>query len=133
MFRTRNHVDQLKAAVLTEAKWNNDEYDVSKPKSFKRHMSKSTKPHTSFYNNNFNYLVCLGTEEKYTTSITKNYAARYYIQDLRIKSVVRIMVKKKWGYGFLTSFVVGRSDDKEYEFIYADLSRLSLNDAEDMI
>ncbi|GJT56365.1 hypothetical protein Tco_0991419 [Tanacetum coccineum] len=119
MFRTRNHVDQLKAAVLTEAKWNS-------------------------------------TEEKYTTSITKNYTARYYIQgiedmipdrwckethryhfealnDLRIKSVVRIMVKKKWGYGFLTTFVVRRSDDKEYEFIYADLSRLSLNDAEDMI
>ncbi|GJU92734.1 hypothetical protein Tco_1317490 [Tanacetum coccineum] len=53
--------------------------------------------------------------------------------DLRIKSVVRIMVKKKWGYGFLTTFVVRRSDDKEYEFIYADLSRLSLNDAEDMV
>ncbi|GJV19726.1 hypothetical protein Tco_1368746 [Tanacetum coccineum] len=42
------HVDQLKAAVLIEAKWSNDEDDV--------------------------------TEEKYTTSITKNYAARYYIQ-----------------------------------------------------
>ncbi|GJT08558.1 hypothetical protein Tco_0843020, partial [Tanacetum coccineum] len=95
------------------------------------------------------------TEEKYTTSIIKHYAARYYkygiedriperwikevrryhfeaLNDLRIKSVVRIDVKKKWGYGFLTSIVVRISDDKEYEFSYADLPRLSVNDVEDM-
>ncbi|GJS70573.1 hypothetical protein Tco_0703414 [Tanacetum coccineum] len=52
--------------------------------------------------------------------------------NLRIKSVVRIVVKKKWGYGFLTSIIVRRSDDKEYEFSYADLPRLSVNDVEDM-
>ncbi|GKB10464.1 hypothetical protein Tco_0844387 [Tanacetum coccineum] len=122
------------------------------------------------------------TEEKYATSITKHYAARYHIQgiedmilerwskethryifealngihhwegdiidffkaemstrtkgsvysDLMIKSVVRVVVKKKWGYGFLTSIVVRRSDDKEYEFSYAYLPRLSLNNVEDM-
>ncbi|GJZ23146.1 copia protein [Tanacetum coccineum] len=176
------HVDQLKAAVLSEAKWNNDEDDVSKPRSFERHMSKNTKPCPSFYNNNFYYLVSLSTEEKYTTSLTKHYAARYCIQgiedmisdrwckethcyhfealngihhwedsridffkvemsnrsegkvysDLRIKTIVHIMVKKKWGYGFLTSIIVRRSDDKEYEFNYADLPRLGLNDVEDM-
>ncbi|GKD18661.1 hypothetical protein Tco_1207819 [Tanacetum coccineum] len=139
--------------VLSEAKWNSDEDDVSKPRTFERHMSKNTKPHPSFYNNNFYYLVSLSTEEKYTTSITKHYAARYYKQDstinffkekmsnqskgkiysnLRIELVVRIVVKKKWGYGFLTSIVVRRSDDQEYEFSYADLPRLSLNDVEDM-
>ncbi|GJS77428.1 hypothetical protein Tco_0727309 [Tanacetum coccineum] len=176
------HVCQLKAAVLSEAQWNSDEGDVSKPRSFERHMSKSTKPHPCFYNNDYTYLVDLSTEEKYTTSITKHYAARYYkegiedriperwskevrryhfealngihhweenridffkagmsavtegnvFSDLRIKSVVRIDVKKKWGYGFLTSIVVRRSDDKEYEFSYADLPRLSVNDVEDM-
>nr|GFB54744.1 hypothetical protein [Tanacetum cinerariifolium] len=52
--------------------------------------------------------------------------------DLRIKSVVRINVKKKWGYGFLTSILVRRSDDKEYDFSYADLPRLNVNDVEDM-
>ncbi|GKC63934.1 hypothetical protein Tco_1096532 [Tanacetum coccineum] len=52
--------------------------------------------------------------------------------DLRIKSVVRIVVKKKWGYDFLTTIVVRRFDDKEYEFSYADLPRLSLSDVEDM-
>ncbi|GJU83110.1 hypothetical protein Tco_1285475 [Tanacetum coccineum] len=122
------------------------------------------------------------TKEKYTTSITKHYTARYYKQgiedtildrwskethryifealndmhygedskidffkvemrtriegsvysDLRIKLVVRVEVKKKWGYGFLSSIVVRRSDDKEYQFRYANLPRLSLNDVEDM-
>nr|GEV18052.1 putative ribonuclease H-like domain-containing protein [Tanacetum cinerariifolium] len=52
--------------------------------------------------------------------------------DLRIKSVVHIDVNKKWGYGFLTSIEVRRSDDKEYEFSYVDLPRLSVNDVEDM-
>nr|GEU88408.1 hypothetical protein [Tanacetum cinerariifolium] len=40
-------------------------------------MSKSTKPHPCFYNNDYTYLVDLSTEEKYTTSITKHYATRY--------------------------------------------------------
>nr|GFA89969.1 hypothetical protein [Tanacetum cinerariifolium] len=72
------HVSQLKAAVLSEAQWKNDKGDVSKPRSFERHMSKSTKPHPCFYNNDYTYLVDLSTEEKYTTSITKHYDAIYY-------------------------------------------------------
>ncbi|GJR19016.1 hypothetical protein Tco_0967543 [Tanacetum coccineum] len=52
--------------------------------------------------------------------------------DLRIKSVIHVVVKKKWGYGFLTSIEVRISDDKEYEFSYTDLPRLGLNDVEDM-
>ncbi|GJS88758.1 hypothetical protein Tco_0771394 [Tanacetum coccineum] len=145
-------------------------------------MLKSTKPHPCFFNNDYTYLVDLSTKEKYTTSITKHYTARYYkdgiedmipkrcskevrryhfealngiyhweenridffkagmsaitegnvFSDLRIKSIVRIDIKKKWGYGFLTSIVVRRSDDKEYEFSYADLLRLSVNDVEYM-
>ncbi|GJY20809.1 hypothetical protein Tco_0393375 [Tanacetum coccineum] len=143
------HVFQLKAAVISEARWNSDEGDISKPKSFERHMSKSTKPHPCFKNNDYTYLVDLSTEEKYTTFITKHYIVRYYKEedridffkagmsaitkgnvylDLRIKSVVHVVVKKKWGYGFLTSIVIRRSDDKEYEFSYADLPRLSVND-----
>ncbi|GJU32978.1 hypothetical protein Tco_1176567 [Tanacetum coccineum] len=145
--------NELTIADLEEAKWNSNEDDVSKPRMFERHMSKNTKPRPTFYNNDFYYLVSLSTEEKYTTSITKHYIARYYQQDsridffkvqmsnrsegkvysdLRIKSVVRIVVKKKWGYGFLTTIVVRRSDDNAYEFIYADLSRLSLYDVKDI-
>ncbi|GJT42417.1 hypothetical protein Tco_0951132 [Tanacetum coccineum] len=52
--------------------------------------------------------------------------------DLRIKSVIHAVAKKKWGYGFLSSIVVKRFDDKEYKFSYADLLRPSLNDVEDM-
>ncbi|GJZ41263.1 hypothetical protein Tco_0588149 [Tanacetum coccineum] len=52
--------------------------------------------------------------------------------DLRIKTVVHVEVKKKWDYGFLSSIVVRRSDDKEYEFSYADIPRLNLNALEDI-
>nr|GEV99359.1 hypothetical protein [Tanacetum cinerariifolium] len=150
-------------AVLTKAKWNSDEDEVSKPRTFERHMSKNIKPHPSFYNNDLYYLVYLIMKEKYTTSIPKHYATRYYKQsieymisgrwskethcyifealngiyrwktsiidffkvkistrterngysDLRIKSFACIVVKKKRGYGFLTSIVVRRSDDNE--------------------
>ncbi|GJV46204.1 hypothetical protein Tco_1430740 [Tanacetum coccineum] len=67
------------------------------------HMSRSTKTTSLLLQTtNYTYLVDLSTEEKYTTSITKHYAARYYKE-------------------------VRRSDDQEYEFSYADLPRLSEN------
>ncbi|GJV09440.1 hypothetical protein Tco_1347096 [Tanacetum coccineum] len=83
-------IHQLKAAVLSEAQWNSDEGDVFKPRSFKRHMSKSTKPHPCFYNNDYSYLVDLRTEEKYTTSITKHYVARYYREGIEDR------IPKRW-------------------------------------
>ncbi|GJS53633.1 hypothetical protein Tco_0626995 [Tanacetum coccineum] len=61
-----------------------------------------------------------------------NRSKRKVYSDLRIKLVVRIEVKKKWGYSFLTSYIARRFDDQEYEFSYADLPRLSLNDVEDI-
>ncbi|GJU27764.1 hypothetical protein Tco_1166385, partial [Tanacetum coccineum] len=150
--------DELTLANLEGAgleKLKQYEGDVSKPRSFESHMSKSMKPHPSFYNNDFYYSVNLSTGEKYATSLTKHYiyAARYHIQDdrqdffkaeinnrppdkvysdKRIISVVRVDVKRKWGYGFLSSIVVRRSDKKEYTFSYAYLPRLNLNDIEDM-
>ncbi|GJT43385.1 hypothetical protein Tco_0952100 [Tanacetum coccineum] len=151
------HVSQLKAVVLSEAQWNSDGGDVSKPRSFERHMSESTKPHPYLYNNDYTYLVDLNTEEKWIKEVRRyHFEALIGIHhweenridffkagmsavtkgnvfsNLRIKSVVRIDVKKKWGYGFLTSIVVRRSNDKEHEFSYADLPRLSVNDVEDM-
>nr|GFB52535.1 hypothetical protein [Tanacetum cinerariifolium] len=70
-------IADLKRAGLERLKWNSDEGDVSKPRSFERHMSKSTKPHPCFYNNDYTYFVDLSTEEKYITSIIKHYATRY--------------------------------------------------------
>ncbi|GKA39806.1 hypothetical protein Tco_0732357 [Tanacetum coccineum] len=99
------HVDQLKSAVLEEAQWSDGDNDLSKPRSFKIQMSKID-----------------GAKR----SIHKVYS------DKRIITVVSVDVKKKWGYGFLTSIKVKRTNNKEYEFNYADISRLSLNDIEDM-
>ncbi|GKA80723.1 hypothetical protein Tco_0787415 [Tanacetum coccineum] len=61
-----------------------------------------------------------------------NMSSDKVYSDKRIIYVVRGVVTKKWGYGLLTSIVVRRSDKKEYEFNYANMSRLSLNDVEDM-
>ncbi|GJV00316.1 hypothetical protein Tco_1329586 [Tanacetum coccineum] len=95
------------------------------------------------------------TEEKYTTSITKHYVARYYKEGIedRIferwsKEVHRYHFEALNGIHRINFFKVGmsavtegnvfsdlqikRSDDKEYEFSYADLPRLSVNDVEDM-
>ncbi|GJV86813.1 hypothetical protein Tco_1530751 [Tanacetum coccineum] len=120
------HVSQLKAAVLSEAQWNSDEGDVSKPRSFEQHMLKSTKPHHCFYNKDYTYLVDLNTEEKYTTSITKHYAARYH------KEGIEDMIPKEVYHYHFKALNVRRSNDKEYEFSYAYLPRLSMNDVEDM-
>nr|GEV32236.1 ribonuclease H-like domain-containing protein [Tanacetum cinerariifolium] len=90
------NVDQLKVAVVSEAQWNNDEGDVSKPRSFECHMSKSSKPHPSFYNNDFYYLVYLSTKEKYTTSLTKHYAERYHVQDVYLGHVIFDNAESVW-------------------------------------
>ncbi|GJT12629.1 hypothetical protein Tco_0859671 [Tanacetum coccineum] len=154
------NVSQLKAAVLLEAQWNSDEGYVSKPISFERHISKSIKPHPCFYNNDYTYLVDLSTDEKYTTSITKHYAAIYYkkgiedrIPERWSKEVRRYHFEAlndihHWEEDRIDLFKAGtsavtegnvysdlrikRSDDKEYKFIYANLPRVSVNDVEDM-
>ncbi|GJX40888.1 retrovirus-related pol polyprotein from transposon TNT 1-94 [Tanacetum coccineum] len=122
--------------------------DQLKPRSFERRMSKSTKPHNSFYNNDFYYLVNFGTGEKYVTSITKHFTARYHIQG--IEDMIPDRWSKKihhyqiealngiphWEDGrqdfFKAEINIRRSNKKEYEFSYAYLPRLSLNDVEDM-
>ncbi|GJX26455.1 hypothetical protein Tco_0232751 [Tanacetum coccineum] len=111
-----------------------------------------TKPHPCFYNNDYTYLVDLSTKEKYTTSITKHYAARYYQEGIEdgsperwSKEVCRYHFEALNGIhhweeekidffkaGISAIIEVRRSDDKEYEFSYADLPRLSMNDVEDM-
>ncbi|GKC86069.1 hypothetical protein Tco_1141786 [Tanacetum coccineum] len=69
------------------------EGDVSKPRSFESHMSKSTKPNPSFYNNDLYYLVNLSTGEKYDTSLNNHYATRYHIQG--IKDIIPDIWSKK--------------------------------------
>ncbi|GKB41516.1 hypothetical protein Tco_0886458 [Tanacetum coccineum] len=114
------HVDQLKLAVLSKAKWNSDDDDMSKP-------------------------MTLSTKEKYNTSITKHYAARFH------KQGIEDMMSDRWSkkthryhfealngihhwedskFDFFKAEKIRRSDDQEYEFSYVDVLRLSLNDVE---
>nr|GEV33638.1 retrovirus-related Pol polyprotein from transposon TNT 1-94 [Tanacetum cinerariifolium] len=70
------------------------------------------------------------TEEKYTTSITKHYATRYYKEGIEDR-IPKGWIKEVPRYHF-EALNVRRSDDKEYEFSYADLPRLSVNDVKDI-
>ncbi|GKD29040.1 hypothetical protein Tco_1239818 [Tanacetum coccineum] len=88
---------------------------------------------TMFVNSKQQYYQKLGgimikeiIEEKYTTSITKHYAARYY------KEGIEDMILKEVCHYHFEALNVRRSDDKEYEFSYAYLPRLSVNDVEDI-
>ncbi|GJX68036.1 hypothetical protein Tco_0303763 [Tanacetum coccineum] len=118
------HVDQLKAAVLSEAKWNSDEDDMSKPRT------KETHRYIFEALNGIHHWEDSRIDFFKAEMSTRTEGSVY--SDLRIKSVVRVVVNNKWGYGFLSAFVVRRSDDKEYKFSYAYHPRLSLNDVEDM-
>nr|GEY05585.1 hypothetical protein [Tanacetum cinerariifolium] len=94
-------------------------------------------------------LTIADLEEKYTTSITKHYAARYYLQG------IEDMIPGRWSkethrhhfeafngiYHWQDSrieffkaeiIIVRISDDKEYEVSYVNLHRLSLNDLKDI-
>nr|GFA39288.1 hypothetical protein [Tanacetum cinerariifolium] len=85
--------DQKEDYIQEQAQWNNSEGDVSKPISFERHMSKSTKPHNSFYNNDFYYLVNLSTREKYATSLTKHFATRLSLNDIEDMYLLKLQVE----------------------------------------
>ncbi|GJR95911.1 hypothetical protein Tco_0268085 [Tanacetum coccineum] len=74
--------------------------------------------------------IVKNTKDKYTTSITKYYAARYYKEGIKDRILER-WSKEVRRYHF-EALNVMRSVDKEYEFGYADLPRLSVNDVEDM-
>nr|GEW88355.1 hypothetical protein [Tanacetum cinerariifolium] len=120
------HVDHLKATVLKEAQWSGGDNDLSKPRSFTKHMSQSANPTAASTT-----ITSTTLKDFYKAKIGNRSTYKIY-SDKRIISDVSIAVKKKWGYGFLTSIKVKRTDNKGYEFSYANLSRLSLNDIEDM-
>ncbi|GJU00655.1 hypothetical protein Tco_1110993 [Tanacetum coccineum] len=91
--------------------------------------------------------VVLSEEEKYTTSITKHYAARYYKEGIEDKIPERWSKEVRHHHfealngihhweedriDFFKAGMIRRSNDKEYEYNYEDLLRLSVNDVEDM-
>ncbi|GJY61492.1 hypothetical protein Tco_0462149 [Tanacetum coccineum] len=72
-----------------------------------------------------------GRQDFFKVKINNKSLDKVY-SDKRIILIVRVDVKRKWGYGFLSSIVLMTSDKKEYEFSYVDLPRLGLKDIEDM-
>ncbi|GJY10127.1 hypothetical protein Tco_0378312 [Tanacetum coccineum] len=72
-----------------------------------------------------------GRQDFFKAEINNRSLYKVY-SDKRIILVVKVNVKRKWGYGFLSLIVAKGSNKKEYQFSYADLPRLSLNDVEDM-
>ncbi|GKD70184.1 hypothetical protein Tco_1324274, partial [Tanacetum coccineum] len=80
---------------------------------------------------------------RYSTSVTKSKAATYeiiWIEDLvrdvwspvKIITVTRLSIMKKYDYGHLEEIEVRRDDQKLYKFREADFQRLCLQDIEDM-
>nr|GFD08191.1 hypothetical protein [Tanacetum cinerariifolium] len=115
------HVSQLKAAVLSKAQWKSDEGYVSKPRSFERHISKNKIPERWSKEVRRYHFEALNGIHHWEENIIDFFKAGMsvvtkgnVISNLRIVLVIRIDVKNKWGYGFLTSIVVRRSYDKEY-------------------
>nr|GEX73365.1 hypothetical protein [Tanacetum cinerariifolium] len=118
------HIDQLKATVSIEARWITGEGDVSKLRSFETHMSKSIKPYSSFYNNDFYYMVYHSTEEKYTTSLLKHYAARYHNQG------IEDMISERWSkevhrYQIKALNGIHHWEDGRQDFFKAEISNIS--------
>ncbi|GKA91876.1 hypothetical protein Tco_0813801 [Tanacetum coccineum] len=87
-------------------------------------MLKSTKPHSSFYNNDFYYLVYLSTEEKYTTSLTKHYAARYHIQGIE-DMVLDIRSKEVHYYQIEALNGIHHWEDSRQDFFKAEINNRS--------
>ncbi|GJY08715.1 hypothetical protein Tco_0396244 [Tanacetum coccineum] len=80
----------LQLGNILISKWSDGDNDLTMPQSFGKRMSKSAKPDSRFYNSNFYYLVYLSMEKKYTSSLTKHYAARYYIEG------IQDMISNRW-------------------------------------
>ncbi|GJS72616.1 hypothetical protein Tco_0705457 [Tanacetum coccineum] len=122
------HVDQLKAAMLSEGQWNNNEGiedRISERWSKEVHRYQIEAPNGIHHWDD-------ARQDFFKAKINNITPGKVY-SDKKIISVVRVFVKRKWGYGFLSSIVVRRSDKQEYTFSYANLHRLSLNDIEDIV
>ncbi|GKD42344.1 hypothetical protein Tco_1266989 [Tanacetum coccineum] len=90
-----------------------------------------------FFNNNLEYLQGGILTMTYTTSITKTKAAQYDlpgIEDMVLNIwMTRVEVMRKHGYGYLREIEVRRTDNEHHTFKEVDISRLRINDIEDML
>nr|GEU42622.1 hypothetical protein [Tanacetum cinerariifolium] len=85
MKKRRKDKDELTIADLKGAGLEKLKIQYKNDVELKYHVDKlkSTKPHPSFYNNDFYYMVNFSIGEKYTTSLIKHFAARYHIHGIK--------------------------------------------------
>ncbi|GJZ64549.1 hypothetical protein Tco_0620970 [Tanacetum coccineum] len=88
-----------------------------------RPPGRKTIPTRYIFNKDFEYLK--------HGSIERPSAHDVYSK-VKIISVQRIVVEKKFRYGYLKEIVVKRADQKEYMFIEVDFPRLNQNNIEDL-
>ncbi|GJZ36869.1 (R)-mandelonitrile lyase-like protein [Tanacetum coccineum] len=124
------HVDQLKAAMTEKAQWSNGDSDLTKPRSFKNRCLKVQNP------------IVASTTTTSTTLWIEDMISDRWSKEVHLYHVDALNGIHQWDdmrkdffkaeMGNMSTHKVKRIDNKEYEFSYADLSRLNLNDIEDM-
>nr|GEW47968.1 hypothetical protein [Tanacetum cinerariifolium] len=142
-----DHVD--KDVVLDD----DQPQDTFKPKTAKTRnpewFTQHPRPPSPEPEWNEQYLKSSYPERTYTTSITKNKAARYEIEGIedmlnkfsknnvystkKILAVKSVGVKKLHRYGHLEEIVMKRADHQLYKFKECDFVDLHMNDIEDML
>ncbi|GJV80497.1 hypothetical protein Tco_1516367 [Tanacetum coccineum] len=123
--------------------------DLSKPLPLEGPPGSKTIPTIYFFNKDLKYLKHGNEEKKYAPSLSKikpardnrkwfykgsirHPSARDVYSKIKIISVQRITIEKRYGYGYLKEIVVKRTDQKEYTFAEAYFPRLNQNDIEDL-
>nr|GFB28764.1 hypothetical protein [Tanacetum cinerariifolium] len=141
------NLEQCYLALTDRINWTNPEEerfynDLSKLLPLTGPPSRKTIPTRYFFNNDLKYLRHGNEEKKYDISKDDRYlfykgsighkSPHDVYLKLKIISVQRIKVVKKYGYRYLEEIVVKRVDHKECTFAEADFPRLNQNDIEDM-
>ncbi|GJU32478.1 hypothetical protein Tco_1176067, partial [Tanacetum coccineum] len=113
-------------ALTNKLDWVNPEgdrtpHDISKPLPLHSAPNRLTILVDFFFYKDLEYLSSGNLEIKYT-----------YLTKPKDASIIRILVDKQFGRGYLKEIVVRRANQKEYTLKEPDFPRLHLNDIEDM-
>ncbi|GJY60504.1 hypothetical protein Tco_0461161 [Tanacetum coccineum] len=130
-------------------------FDLSTPLSLIEDRGRQVVPVNYFINNDLEYLKGGSSSMKYTTSTTKNKAAKYddiqgikdtvpslwspmkckhdVLSTKRITAVTHVKVMKWYDYGYLEEIEVRREDQQLYKFREGDFPRLNLRDIKDIL
>ncbi|GJV55729.1 hypothetical protein Tco_1456734 [Tanacetum coccineum] len=127
------NLKQCYLVMTVKIDWTNPEGDrfhtnLSKSLPLEGPPGRKTIPTRYFFNNDLE-------EDRqwfYKGSIGRTSAHDVY-SSIKIISVQKIVVEKKYGYGYLKETVVKRANQMEYMSIEAEFPRLNQNDIEDLV